>query len=209
MEKTLIQPICIYLPDTEKWVERKVEAEKYFAEQGIDDIYWVNGIYAEGFGVEAARPYQRDVPDTDWRLPCKTVGNYLSLYMVYNIALSHPEWEYIFFIEDDARFVEDWEEKLMDVLEDIPEDFDFLFVGNCCSEGRPTTHIEGDLYEVKYPLCGHASIIAHKALPKLIEGCRDACIPMDVNLFDKVFKDLKVYTILPSLAVQKDTYLPK
>jgi GR25 family glycosyltransferase involved in LPS biosynthesis/cephalosporin hydroxylase len=204
-----LKPISIRL-EGERWDKRMAEANKYFASQGIKDVLWVRGVHAEEFGIKASRPYVRDPQniETGETVKQKTVGSYISHYMIYNIALSHPEWEYIFIVEDDCRFVEGWKEKLEQDLKDVPEDFDWLFVGSCCTEGRETTHIKGDIYEVKYPLCGHCSIISRKALKHIIETTCRADWPLDVSLFDFTFDKLKVYTILPRLAIQANTPLP-
>lgn len=202
-----LKPVSIFLYEDE-WPEWCKQADEYFNSIGINNIYWMEGIHAEKFGVKAARPYLRDNPEQNWYLSNHTVGGYLSCYMMYVTCYSHPEWEYIFFLEEDAKFIEGWKDKLIECLNNIPDDFDILYVGSCCTEGRYSTNIAGDLYEVKYPLCGHATIISRKALKVLIEKCRDACIPMDVHLFDDVHKDLKTYTILPRLADQYDTELP-
>lgn len=193
----------------ERWDKRMKEANEYFASQGINDVLWVHGVHADVFGIKASRPYTRDPQniETGETVKTKTVGCYLSHYMIYNIALSHPGWEYIFIIEDDCRFVDGWRDKLETALLDTPKDFDWLFVGSCCTEGRETTHIKGDVYEVKYPLCGHASIISRKALNHIIETSCHADYPIDVSLFDFTFPNLKVFTILPRLAEQQNTPL--
>lgn len=212
--KYKIQPMSIMLFETDKdkegndrnWGERCIESANYFREQGID-IYWTYGIHGEGFGIEASRPYQRDVPNTDWRLEPRTVAGYLSGYQILNVALSHPEWEYFAIIEEDCRLVENWRERLTQALEDV-DDFDMLYVGSCCTEGRPKTHIKGEVYEVKFPLCGHFTIINRRCLPVLLAGMRNCCIPFDIHLFDNIMDQLKVRTILPRIANQPKTYLP-
>lgn len=203
-----IKPIVIYLSDDDKWKDRTERAEKHFEENGIDNILWVNGVHGEAFGVGATRPYQRDVPDTDWKLEPRTVGCYLSAYMVFNIALSHPEWKYIMYLEDDTRFHEGWKYRAHNALANVPQDFDWLFLSHCCTEGKAAENISGEVYELKYPQAGHVSIIATKCIPKIIKECRNACIPFDIHLHDGVFNELKVYTMLPRLAEQENTFLP-
>ncbi len=203
-----IQPICTYLIDEPKWIQRKQDAEVYFASQGITDIMWVLGIHAEKAGIEASRPYLRDVPDGNWRIPPRTVGCNISAYINFSVMLHNPNVDYWLFLECDSRFFENWEEILEGALEDAPSDFDYIIAGSCCCAGRETTHIKGLVYEVKYPLCGHVSIIAKKAIPAYLETHRDFCSPGDVINFDVMFPKLKVYTILPRLAEQVDTELP-
>lgn len=211
-----IKPISIYLPEvTEEdeenyarnWPERCNQANEYFKSQGLD-VFWTYGIHAAKFGIKPARPYLRDNPEQNWHVAQRTMGGYLSGYQILNVAYSHPEWETILILEDDCRFIDGWKERLEQALLDVPADFDFLFLGACCTEGRPTEHIKGDVYEVKYPLCGHANIIAKKAIPTLLNRMRDCCVNFDIHLFDEGFKDLKVYTILPRLANQPGTEIP-
>ena len=45
-----IQPIMLYLPDTEKWRQRAVDGEKHFNEAGIENVIKIPGIYGEGVG---------------------------------------------------------------------------------------------------------------------------------------------------------------
>ena len=201
--------LSIDLPDAQEWQDRIGLSKLYFESQGINNIYWITGIHGEAFGIKAARPYQRDVPDTDWHLEPRTVGGYLSAYMLFSIAYSHSEWSHFIYLEDDIRFHEGWKERLTNALNDVPEDFDWLFLSHCCTEGRETKHIKGEVFEVKYPMAGGFSIVARKALPTIINGLRDACTPTDITLFDRVFKDLKVYTLLPRLAEQDKTFLPR
>lgn len=203
-----IQPICIALYDDEKWQNRLSEAKEHFALHGLNP-YYINGIHAEVFGVGATRPYLRDNPEQNWHLEPRTVGCNLSAYMAYCVAASHPEWEYVMYLEDDTRFHDGWKERAEQALKDVPEDFDYLFLSHCCTEGRETNHIKGEIYEVKYPQAGHVSILSQRGLQTLIKNCRDACVPFDVLLFDNGFKDLKVYTLLPRLAEQNNTHLPK
>lgn len=210
-----IQCISIYLPEitpaSEKkpeknWPKACLEADEYFKSHGIE-ILWTWGINGEKFGIEASRPYQRDVPDTDWKLEPRTVSGYLSGYQILNVAKSHPEWKYIAILEEDCRLVENWRERLEQALKDV-DDFDMLYLGSCCTEGRPTEHIKGEVYEVKYPLCFHFTIINTRCLIVLMSLLRDACKPWDIHLFDDVNPRLKVRTILPRLANQLVTELP-
>lgn len=203
-----IKPICIELNDEEKWVNRLTQAKEYFLSKGLD-VYYVNGFHAERFGVTASRPYLRDAPDANWHLEQRTVGCNLSAYLVFSIAASHPEWEYIMYLEDDTRFHDDWKERFEQAMKDVPEDFDWLFLSHCCTEGRQTKHIKGQIYEVKYPQAGHCCIISQRAINSILKTCRDSCTPFDVLLFDKGFEGLNVYTLMPRLAEQVDTHLPQ
>lgn len=205
-----IKPISIYLPDEQKWVDRHARAVEYFSEHGIKDVLWLCGIHAENFGVKASRPYARDPQniETGWTIEPRTVGNFLSWYMAWNVMIHKPEIKYWLIVEDDLLLNNDWMTRAEQALQDVPKDFDYLMLSHCCARGRPTTHVKGEIYEVKYPQAGHVAVLASKALQKIIDKCRDACVPMDVNLFDFVLPELKTYTLLPRLANQVDTFMP-
>lgn len=205
-----IQPISVYLPDEEKWIIRRNRAIEYFKEQGIKPIMWVCGVHAEKFGVESSKPYDRDPQNiaTGWRVPQRTVGNYLSWYMTFVVMQSHPEIEYWMIMEDDVRMHENWKERTEQALKDVPEDFQYLILGHCCCEGKPTKHIKGEVYVVEYPQAPTPAIIHRSAIPVIISTCRNATYPMDVMLHDYTYKELRCYTLLPRLAEQIDTFLP-
>jgi len=201
----LIQPFLLCQPKNKA---RYDYIKNHLAENGIDDYYEVAGINADEFGITCNRTYKRDNPDSDYIQPNHKTGCTLSHFLMYSVMATHHDADYYFLIEDDCIFLEGWQEQLQKALdEDVPDDFDFLLVGNCCTDGREKTHIAGNVYEVKYPLCTHAMIISAKAIPILLENCRDASQPIDVLLFYEVFPKCKVYTILPRLADQKDTEL--
>jgi len=84
---------------------------------------------------------------------------------------------------------------------------------------KEPVHVKGDVYEYPYrgeekwnfyPQCGHAYIIAQKAMQTLIDTQRDVASPVDVSLIKYAFPKLKVYAILPRLADQGEkTHLPE
>jgi hypothetical protein len=85
--------------------------------------------------------------------------------------------------------------------------WDMLFVGSCCTEGRVVGHVGGELYDVRYPLCTHAYCVrGHSTLRALMSGLdRGGCYaPIDVAMMRHCLPSLKVLTILPRLAGQSD-----
>lgn len=200
-----IQPILLFLPENK---DRRVYIKTHLIESGIFGAIEVAGINADKFGMTASRPYTRDDPNSNAIQPQWQTGCTLSHYMLYSIIATHPDVEHWLVIEDDCLFVDGWQQKLEQALIDVPKDFDFLFIGSCCTEGREKNNVAGNIYEVKYPLCTHAYVVAKKAIPLLLDQCRDASQPIDVLLFDKVFPKSKVYTILPRIASQIEMELP-
>lgn len=213
-----IKPIVLTIPDTKEWVARDEKGLKYFAEQGITDIETIKGIHSHKWGVDGKHIYLLDGrPEQQFLIGQAKVGCFLSLYVVYSCMNVMPDSHFLF-LETDCQFESGWKDKLEQALIDVPADFDFLFVGSCCAADKQPAHVKGDVYEFPYrgeamwdwyPQCGHAMIIAKKVVPKVIERCRDTANPIDVALIRYVFPDSKVYAILPRLAHQGSTELPR
>lgn len=210
-----IQPIMLYLPDTEKWRQRAIEGEKHFNESGINNIIKVAGIYGEGFGIVGTHLYEYDNPGGGHQIGVANTALCLSMQIVYNVMKVLPNSHYLF-LEDDSRFNDGWFTVVEQALKDIPKDFDFCFVGSCCAEGRGGVKIAPNLYHyptrkghyAPYPLCGNAYIVAQKALDKILETQRDAYVNVDINLAVNTFPHLKVYAILPRVVEQYNNPLP-
>jgi GR25 family glycosyltransferase involved in LPS biosynthesis len=196
-----IKPIMLYLPEPE-FAERMANGREYFKEQGIGDIAEVWGVHAAKFGVTITNPYKGENQNQNEKVISKNTGSFLSHYTIYNVC-NNIDSEYFLILEDDARFVDGWQDKLGKALDDVPRDFDVLFVGCCYYGGKPTEHVKGNVYEVKYPLCGHCYIVAKKAISTFLETQRNAALPTDMNLAAVTFPKLKVYTILPRLSFQE------
>lgn len=207
-----IKPISIFLPDEEKWMLQFEKAKEYFASQGLD-TYFVEGIHSEKWGIASKHIYLLDGrPEQQFYISDAKVGGFLSWYLLYHIAKVMP-YSHFLFLETDCRFKDGWKEKLNEELNNVPEDFDFLFVGSCCAEDKEPVHVKGDVYEFPYrgedkwqfyPQCGHCYIIAQKAMQTLIDTQRDIANPVDVSLIKYAFPKLKIYAILPRLADQGD-----
>lgn len=211
-----IQPIAPYLPDEPKWVERDNKAKEYFAQEGITDVHWVPGIHAEAFGIAGTHIYLLDNrPEEKHMIGPHKVAGYLTNYMMYAVMDAMPS-PYFMYLETDCRFKEGWREGVEKALEDIPEDFDYLFVGSCCAKDKQPILVKDNLYHFPYrginkwyyyPVCAHCMIIAKKAVPTILATQRDCANPADIGIMRYAFPKLKVYAILPRLADQGPTYI--
>lgn len=210
--------LSIILPDDALWMEEYSKAKEYFASEGIYP-HWVEGIHARKWGIQGRHIYLLDGrPEEQFYIGDNKVGTFLSWYLLYQLMKVMPQSHYLI-LETDCKFIEGWKEKLEQALKDVPEDFDFLFVGSCCAKDKEPVHVKGDVYEFPYrgeekwqfyPQCGHSYIIAKKAAQTLIDTQRDTANPVDVSLIKYAFPKLKVYAILPRLAHQGDkTFLPE
>lgn len=205
-----IKPIALHLPDTEEWVVRKKNAEVHFKEAGVKDLFWLTGVHAKKWGIQGRHIYLLDgKPEEQFYIGDGNVGNYISQYAAY-LVMDALDYSHYMYLEDDCRFLDGWIEKLAEDLKDVPEDFDFLYVGSCCAMDKEPVHVKGNVYEFPYredkwnyyPMCTHCYIVAKKAVPHLIATNRDTANPTDISLIKYSFPSMKVYAILPRLAGQ-------
>lgn len=141
------------------------------------------------------------------RLEAKHVAATLSHWAVWKVMEYQPD-DHFWVLEYDVRLVHDWKDTYQTAMKSIPDDWDVLFLGSCCCKGRPTTHIGGNIYEVKYPLCGHAMAYRKKALPVLLKEHQKINMPLDIALYYLSLPKLRVYTALPPIVVQAGPALP-
>ncbi len=193
--------------------ERNEAAKRHLASRGLEpESIW--GIHGETFGLLPSRPYNEDRPGCGFLNPISQVGLMLSHYMVWQVCQQMPSPELedanedeFLILEDDAKFPEDWNERLHVAMTDIPADWDIFLIGNSNTHDKPKKQICGDVWEVKYPFCTHAYMVRRKALQTLLANCRDATLKIDIALIKLAYPLLRVYTCLPRIVEQRGTEL--
>ena len=117
-------------------------------------------------------------------------------------ALTMCDSDVIFVFEDDATFVDNFSNRLAAAMENLPEDWDMLYLGANLV----------DTYEVNYywhksrRCCStHAYAVKKKALPALIESAKnyDGHIDMGYSL---VHPEINAYIARPTLVYQGPGY---
>lgn len=141
------------------------------------------------------------------KIGAKHVAASLSHYLLWK-TMSYQSDDSFWVLEYDVRMETGWESMYELAMSSMPDDWDIIFLGSCCCKGRPTTQIANNVFEVKYPLCGHAMMYRKKALPILLQEHQKICMPLDVALYYQSFPKLKVYTILPPIVTQHGGFLP-
>lgn len=199
-----VRPFVVTVPEEN---HRTIFIQKHFKEMGLEGVEEFAGISANESGVVTTHTYDIDNPGTNYRIGAKPTACWLSFYMLWSALNVLPDSHFLT-LEWDAQFRPDWKYRTIEALRHVPKDFDVLFLGSCCTGGKPMKHIQGDIWEVKYPLCGHATIIAKKALPVFLQTQRKVYAPIDISLAFHTFPKLKVYTILPRVCDQFATAIP-
>jgi len=182
----------------------KYEAtKKHLEEEGIQFETFL------GLDSKKCRLLPVDTFDTDRK--GDKISNYhiighLTHYMMWK-TLSHLPEDAFWVLEYDAIMAPGWREQFDSAMAVLPDDWDIVFLGSCCTQDRPTKHIGNNLYEVKWPMCGHAMMYRKKGLLVLLDIHQKIWGPLDIALFTDSLPLLRVYTILPRIATQLDTTL--
>ncbi len=207
-----IRPFVMVVPE---FPEKTEAIQKHLREIGIEAeefpcICAYNKLVAPAepvAGLTTMHTYEVDAPGSGYRIGPKSVALCVSFISFWTMCSFIPD-EHVWFIEWDAKFHPNWRERSEQALRDVPPDFDFLFLGSCCTGGQEKTHIRGEVYKMKSVLCNHSQIIAKKAMPTLIRTQRKIYAPADISLAFHAFPHLKVYVLLPRCADQSDTNIP-
>lgn len=201
MNVATIPKYCITLPEQPK---RKERAIAHFKESGLERVTFTPGVNGPVFGLQTAFPYEVDNPGSGFNMGPKCVGIWLSHYQLWFAGSLLPD-SHIMIMEDDCKLLPGWKATLEQALQDVPPDFDWLFVGSCSAEGATKRLIKGNVWQVLHPVCFHCYIVAKKALPKLLANTRKCYAPIDIHCVFHSFPGLRVFTILPRIVDQFDT----
>lgn len=131
----------------------------------------------------------------------------LTHYLCWKVCSYLPD-DSFWILEYDVYFPEGWRARYEEAMSVMPDDWDIIMLGSCCCAGREKKHIGKNVYEVFWPLCGHATAVRAKALPTLLKNHQRISMPLDIALFHWTFPKLRVYTILEPLILQAGTPLP-
>ena len=198
-----IRPFVVTLqemPDKWDFIRR------HFASVGFEADPF-NGISAAVSGLVTEHCYDLDNPGSGWKIGAKPVATWLSFYMLWSAMNLLPETHF-FQTEWDCQFPTDWKPRVEAALRDVPPDYDLLYIGSCCARDKIKAHIKGDVYDVRWPQCGHSVIIAKKALPTMLRTQRKVWAPLDISLILDTLPLLKTYCVLPRICSQFNTIIP-
>jgi len=199
-------------------IRRFDETVNHLDEQGIK---WER---FDGVDNQICRLNSKDTFDFDRtgeRLESKHVAATLTHYLLWKTMSYQPDDSFVA-LEFDVRFVEGWQERYALAMRFLPDDWDLVYLGSCCCKGREMRAIEFEigsggaannktqtgLWEVKYPLCGHAILYRKKCLETLLEVHQKIDMPLDIAMFQRSLPLLKCYTVLPRIVEQHNTFLP-
>lgn len=208
-----MRTVCLTLTDRKygKHTPHEGHSRMHFSERGLD-VQWYYGIHAERIGVNAVVTSEVIAPidpDQTHSIGMMSTGCWLSHRALWAALLLLPDDDFLI-IEDDVRFEPNWRERFDAALHDVPDDWDMLFVGSCC-----TTHqrrlVRGEIYEDANPQCTHAYCVRKKVLLPLCELADELGVrkPVDTMLVHHATSRFRIYTVIPRIADQYDAILPE
>lgn len=191
-----LKKICVTLKETP---EEMLRAQSHFDQIGLSDVSMWYGINGQVAGLHTKHPYALDNHDTT--VGFHSCGIYTTWRGIWSAILvgDHTHW---LVMEQDVVFNPGWRERMDQALRDAPKDFDVLLLGSCTTLDKPRKHVAGEVWDLRYPFCGHASVISKAGASRMIELCQKCWAPLDVQLIVEAFPRMKVFTVLPRLCSQ-------
>ena len=175
---------------------------------GIEKYRIFYGVNGQKSGLKASIPYEFDNPGSGYLIGAKHVGCSLSHWMLWSALDFDPNTpDMVMILEDDAIFRSHWKEFVERALTKLPEDWDILYPGSCCTRNRMGRELDSNLFE-GMPLCTHCYIVRKKALNTLIETNEEVYAPIDLQMYFKSKHLLKCFTIFPRVVDQENCELP-
>jgi len=205
-------PVCITTKRSGPRYDRIVH---HLAEADVGAVQFFEAMHCEKLGIATIRTYDVDHPGSQWKMGPGPTGCWIAHRTLWAaLAMMPLEHEAFMVLEDDAKFAPDWRERFNAAAAKLPDDWDALYIGSCCTGGKPVHHHGGGLCEVRYPLCTHGYVVRRRALATMIETTdaavgpleqRGCYAPIDISLAFHTWPKLRVYTVLPRLVDQWDT----
>ena len=148
---------------------------------GVQEFKFFYGFNGAKSGLKATIPYTHDDPSGSEYIGPKHIGCTMSHIMLWSALELSDENDHWLVLEDDVIFRDGWKESINLALEEAPKDWDMIFAGSCCTQGRVGEKAGHALYRC-HPLCTHAYLVRRKALKALLETVVEISAPIDSNI---------------------------
>jgi hypothetical protein len=112
--------------------------------------------------------------------------------------------ENIVFFEDDFEFVDGWEEVLRKAWEDVPKDFDILYLG--CNPTRALLKVTDNVVRVKGAWLMHATILSRKFIDDILKNYDFNQVYIIDEWYRRIACDKKFYCTWPMISYQRVDY---
>jgi GR25 family glycosyltransferase involved in LPS biosynthesis len=159
-----------YMCHYSKLTDRKKYVENVVSKYNID-LHWISEYDKE----------QLDESELSAKFPylfSNRCGRKLSLAEI-SLAMKHycvfldvikNDYKNVVVFEDDIILVDDFDNKLKKYINQLPENYDLLWIGVCCDLHTPQTNPDINVYfNTHGSRCTHAYVISNEACRKLVD----------------------------------------
>lgn len=185
----------IYCISCTQHTERRSVAEQHFASCGVVPTWW-RGYHGSSWGLESSKRYG------DYRITPGHIGSILSHYSLWQHLDSYGCEEAII-LEDDALLPVDFERKVLVLINDLPLDWQFCFLGWIDRSEQQHIPVNESVIEMRYPFGTHAYMVHRTALPLLLDAMAEARTNVDIQLNENALPKLRCYAANPSFVDQR------
>jgi GR25 family glycosyltransferase involved in LPS biosynthesis len=183
---------------------RNTVVEQRFRENSLD-VETFYGVAGQTVGVMPLRTVwdNPDGPNHSYKInPGKTSITISKLLLFQHIIDLGCEEAIIF--ENDVTFCPNFKEEFEESYNALPEDWEAVHVGSCCTEGKRQRIINDRVTHIVLPLCCHALMFKRSALIKAVQVLKSESwgTPSDTILAKKLYPFLNHYCFIPTLVDQ-------
>jgi GR25 family glycosyltransferase involved in LPS biosynthesis len=108
-------------------------------------------------------------------------------------------------LEDDVVFEDGVNEKFFSVLDQVPDDWDMLYLGGQHFHGMNMTQVNENVYKCVYTLAAQSVGIRNTVYDYFIDKLMDITKINDLH-YAESHKEINAYVIIPHLSWQRNTY---
>ena len=132
------------------------------------------------------------------------LGCSMSHIAIWNEALT-KNYRFILVLEDDVLFNEEFEIKLYDILQELNQDFDWLYLFNLY-DYRPAEPFSNNLEKIIASLGTQGYVLNIKAIDRILPFVKEFNFPIDVvmghmSFLSKVYRPIRVFLEHDELSV--------
>ena len=108
-------------------------------------------------------------------------------------------------LEDDVKFIDNFSEIFPQIITQVPDDWDMLYLGGQHIHGRNIQEVTSNIYKCEYTLTTHSFAIRNTVYDLFIDKLIDITKPCDVH-FAEEHKNINAYVCIPHLTWQREGY---
>jgi GR25 family glycosyltransferase involved in LPS biosynthesis len=208
----MINNIPTFLIACDELADRKNATFEHLYKNNVDFTYW-RGFYGNGSGIATSKVYYYENEDESSGVYITPNGVSLCLnhLFLYQHCLAN-NYEQVVILEDDVNLEDKWQERMYSMLENLPNDYDIVYLGWCHEKHeRKYKHVADCLYnEINDCIFGtHALLISKNGLKILSETLRKIEKPIDVSICYNSLAHMKYFLCYPSIITQKSQSEPQ